>query len=145
MKDRFKIIPAAYMLLVKDEKILLLRRFQTTYYDGYYSLPAGHVEENETCLTSIIREAHEEVGIALKQKNLRFAHVLYRMHGIPAPYGRVDFFFTADKWGGEPQNMEPEKCDDVQWFPLDRLPENIVPEVRQAIENFRKSVFYREM
>lgn len=122
-----------------------MRRFQTAYYDGYYSLPAGHVEENETCTDSIIREAHEEVGIILKKENLRFSHVLYRMHGIPAHYGRVDFFFAAETWDGEPKNREPEKCDDIGWFPLDRLPDNMVPEVRQAIESFRNDIFYSEM
>lgn len=145
MKDRFKVIPAAYLLMVKEGEILLLRRFQTAYYDGCYSLPAGHVEENETCTDSIVREAHEEVGITLKKEDLRFAHILYRMHGIPAPYGRLDIFFTADKWVGEPKNMEPEKCDDIQWFPLGRLPENMVPEVRQAIESFQKGIFYSEL
>lgn len=145
MNDRFKVVPSVYLLMMRGGKILLLHRFQTGYFDGHYGLPAGHLEKEEMPADGIIREAYEEAGIKMKKEDLRFAHFLYRMSDIPSPHERADFFFAAEQWDGEPKNMEPEKCDDIQWFPLDHLPENIVPEVRQAIENFRKGIFYSEM
>ena len=45
-KERNKIIPASYAVLIKDNKVLLVRRFNTGYEDGKYSLPAGHVEKS---------------------------------------------------------------------------------------------------
>jgi len=27
--------------------------------------------------------------------------------------------------GGEPQNLEPHKCDEIKWFSLDKVPEKI--------------------
>ena len=35
---------------------------------------------------------------------------------------------------GEPVNNEPHKCDELRWARLDALPENVVGEVRQALE-----------
>ena len=40
---------------------------------------------------------------------------------------RVDYFFTATAWSGEPRIVEPEKCADLRWFPLDGLPDPVVP------------------
>ena len=37
-------IPAVYLLLVQDGKILLIRRCNTGYQYGNYSVPAGHME-----------------------------------------------------------------------------------------------------
>jgi hypothetical protein len=39
---------------------------------------------------------------------------------------------------------EPDKADDFGWFPLDRLPHNMVPYVRSAIERWRAGAFYGE-
>ncbi len=57
---------------------------------------------------------------------------------------RVAFFFEAKKWEGEPMNKEPEKCDDLKWFPLDDLPQNIIPYIKNAIQHYRKKVNYSE-
>ena len=38
---------------------------------------------------------------------------------------RADFFFIAKKWQVEPKIMEPEKCDAIGWFSLDKLPDPI--------------------
>jgi len=53
-------------------------------------------------------------------------------------------FFLAEKWKGEPQNMEAHKCDDLRWFDLDKLPENTIPYIKQAINCFLKGIFYSE-
>ena len=57
---------------------------------------------------------------------------------------RVSFFFSALRWRGEPRNLEPHKADDFRWFPLDHLPDNMVPYVRAAIERWRAGVLYGE-
>jgi len=138
-KDRFKFIIAVYLMLIEDGKILLLRRFNTGYEDGNYSLVAGHVDEGESFKEAIIREAKEEAGIEIDLKDIEVAHIMQRI-----PLGRVSVFLTAKKWSGEIKNMEPEKCDDLSWFDIDNLPENTIPYIREAIENYRKNILYSE-
>ena len=139
-KDRFKVIPTSHLILVKDGKILLLRRFNTGWGDGNYSVIAGHLDGNETFLQAMVREAEEEAGIELSQEDLEVVHVVHRKSNEE----RIDFFILAKRWKGDPRNMEPHKCDDLNWFEMDKLPENTIPYIRQAIGCFRKGVFYSE-
>jgi mutator protein MutT len=140
-KERFKITPAVYLILTKENKILLARRYNTGYFDGDYSFPAGHLDGNETLKQAIAREAKEEIGVFLESTNLELIHVMNRKILNDE---RVDFFFTAKKYQGEPKIMEPDKCDNLNWFKLDSLPENIIPYIRQVIDSFQNDIIYSE-
>lgn len=140
-KDRHKLIPASYLILMRDNEVLLLRRFNTGYEDGKYSMPAGHVDSGETFTEAVIREISEEVGITLKADDLHVAHM---MHRKSVDSERIDIFFVTEKWEGGVRNMEPRKCDDLSWFSLDNLPENTIPYIRQALEYVRDGKFYSE-
>lgn len=133
--ERHKAVPAVYVFLVRDGKLLLTRRKNTGYEDGNYMVPSGHVEKGESLREAMAREAMEEVGVALKKDNLHFAHVMYRAaHDETGE--RADFFFTAEHWEGEPRNMEPEKCDEVAWFPFSNLPANTVRYLKSAVQKW---------
>jgi ADP-ribose pyrophosphatase YjhB (NUDIX family) len=138
MRSRFPI--AVHLLFIKDGNILLLRRFNTGYEDGNYSLVAGHLEAGETVTQTAIREAQEEAGVQIAPENIEVAHVIHRKSNDE----RIDFFVQVKAWDGEIQNMELDKCDDLSWFPLAELPANTVPYVRNAIQNSRNGVFYSE-
>lgn len=144
IKDRHKIVPASYLVLIKDGKVLLLRRFNTGYEDGNYSMIAGHVDQGESFLQCIVREAEEEAGIKVKFGDLKVAHVMQRITSEKENNERVDMFFVADKWEGTIENKEPNKCDDVSWHSLDNLPSNTIPYIRQALECINKKIFYSE-
>lgn len=139
-KDRFKFIVAVYLMLIKDSgMILMLRRCNTGYEDGNYSLVAGHVEESESFREAIVREAKEEAGIDVDLEDVDIAHVMHRV-----VLGRISVFLTAKKWNGEIKNMEPEKCDDLSWFDSNNLPKNTIPYIKKAIENYENGVLYSE-
>lgn len=140
-KERFKIIPAVYLVLLADEKILLSRRYNTGYFDGYYSFPAGHLDGGETLKQAMVRETKEETGIVLDPAGLELIHIMNRR--IP-DNERIDFFFTTKKWQGEPKILEPDKCNDLSWFRLGNLPENIIPYIKQVIESFPNNIAYSE-
>ncbi len=140
MTQRFTYIGSAYLFLVKDGKILLQRRFQTGFEDGNYGVPAGHMDGGETPREACVRECSEEIGINIKSEDLTVVHTMYRHTNDE----RIDFFMTASHYKGEVRNMEPHKCDELQWFPLDALPENTIEYVRQAIEAYQSGSAYSE-
>jgi 8-oxo-dGTP diphosphatase len=120
-----------HLLFFRQGQVLLLRRFQTGYMDGHYSVPAGHLDGGETVTQAAVREAREETGLDLEPREIAFACVLHRNEDEE----RVDFFVTVRAWDGEPFNAEPHKCDELRWCPLDALPETIIPYVLQGIQN----------
>jgi len=89
------------------------------------------------------REAEEEVGLKLHPGDMSFSTVMHRMERGPQEE-RVDFFVQVHQWQGEPFNAEPEKCDDLCWVDVDQLPANVVPYVRQALENHRAGIRFDE-
>ena len=132
---------ASYLILIKDRQVLLARRYQTGFEDGKYSLPAGHVEAGETSTQALIREAKEEIGVTLAREQVRVSHVMHRKT-LDREY--VDMFYIAEKWSGEMENKEPDKCDDLSWFPIDQLPETTIPYVKRALENSFNGTAYSE-
>lgn len=132
---------AAYIILLRDRRVLLARRYNTGFEDGKYSLPAGHIESSESFTQTLVRETQEEIGISLKTNQAKVSHV---MHRKTPTREYVDIYYVSTDWDGAPKNMEPEKCDDLSWFPLNNLPENTIPYVRQAIEYSTKGIFYSE-
>lgn len=140
-KDRFQLSSAVYLLLIKDGRILLSRRHNTGWMDGMYSLVSGHLDGGEPLTSAMCREAEEEAGIVISPADLSFVHAMHRASDVEY----MDFFFTASGWKGEPYNAEPEKCDDMQWFPLDALPDNILPYVRQVLEDHRNGIAFSEI
>jgi 8-oxo-dGTP diphosphatase len=129
-----------HLLFFQEGKVLLLRRFQTGYMDGHYSVPAGHLDGGETITQAAIREAKEETGLDLEPAAITFACVFHRRDGDE----RIDFFVRVARWNGEPFNAEPHKCDELCWFKLSALPENIVPYVQQGIQNALTGVNFQE-
>lgn len=129
-----------HLFFFRENRVLLLRRFQTGFRDGDYSVPAGHLDGNETVISAGIREAEEEIGVRIEAKDMLFSSVMHRIEDDE----RVDFFVHVHKWQGEPFNAEPDKCDDLRWADVDQLPTNTIPYVRQALRNHFSGVQFDE-
>ncbi|GHO43555.1 NUDIX hydrolase [Ktedonospora formicarum] len=137
-RTRYTMPIAVHLLLLRDNEILLLRRNNTGYEDGNYSVIAGHVEKGEEVMQAMAREAYEEANIDITRENLKVVGIMHRK----TKSERIDFFLTAREWQGELRNKEPHKCDELAWYPLQNLPENTIPYVRQAIENFQAGKWF---
>lgn len=140
---RFQVVPAAYVLLRRRaggvEQLLLQLRRGTGYMDDHWAAAAaGHVEAGESVLEAAVREAAEELGIAIDPADLV---PLCAMHRTVAPHGpvdeRVDFFFECRRWSGEPATQEADKSADLRWLDLDSLPDPVVPHELQVIAALR--------
>ena len=131
MTTSFVVVPASYIYLLRDgaageTEVLLQLRSGTPYMDGHWAAAAaGHVEQGETAYTAAQREATEELGIT--EVDLAFEFTMQRTQGGEPIDERVDFFFTARSWTGEPRIIEPHKCAELRWSSLDDLPHPVVP------------------
>lgn len=141
--ERFRAIVAVHLLLLRGEEVLLLRRANTGYEDGNYSVIAGHLDGHETARQAMVREATEEAGIHVAPEHLRFVHVMHRKEAAEADE-RIDLFFAATEWHGEPVIRDPDKCSELRWTALHTLPPNVVPYVRVALEHFQQNCAYSE-
>jgi len=129
-----------HLLFFRGDQVLLLRRFNTGYGDGQYSVPAGHLDGDETVIAAAAREGLEETGVRIEAGDIAFSSVVHRKDGEE----RVDFFVHIREWQGEPANTEPDKCDDLRWVSLEQLPDNVIPYVRKAIQNHRDGIRFYE-
>jgi 8-oxo-dGTP diphosphatase len=140
--ERFAVVPAAYVFFLRPRgdgsgtEVLLQLRQGTGYMDDHWAAAAaGHVERGETAEEAARREAAEEVDVS--DLALEFLTAMQRtQHDLPIDE-RVDFFFAARSWTGEPRIVEPAKCADLRWFPLDALPDPVVPHEKLVLDALR--------
>lgn len=129
-----------YLILPKQNEILLSLRKNTGYCDGYYGLVAGHVEDNESAIAAIIREAYEEVGIHIKPSSLKVVHVMHRQTNR----FNIDIFFKCHEWQGDITNLESNKCESLNFFPIKQLPSNTIDYISDALNAIANQNFYSE-
>ena len=133
---------AVHVVFVSDGEVLLLRRMNTGYEDGRWSVPAGHLDGGETVRAAALREAREEVDVGLALDDLTFGHVMHRRKADDEE--RIDFFVRAHRWEGDIRNAEPEKCEALAWVDPNRLPPDVIPYVSAGIAHVLEGTTYSE-
>ncbi|MCL2420729.1 MAG: NUDIX domain-containing protein [Defluviitaleaceae bacterium] len=146
MSEPFRSFSAVFPLIIKEDngrtKMLLHRRQNTGYQDGKLDIAAsGHVDENETATTAAVRECKEELGIAVKAEDLTFVHMQHRLSADRTYY---DIYFVVKDFAGTPAIMESEKCSELIWCDMDKLPDDVIACRRVVIGEYLKGNFYSE-
>ncbi len=142
MKKRYESKVAVFLILMRKVngkiEILLQRRYNTGYMDGKYDMAcSGHLEKGESLSMALVREAKEEIDLDIKEENLKLVSVIH-----PYKEDYINVFFITEKYEGTPKIMEHNKCDDLRWFDLDDLPENITIRNKNVIKNIQKGIIY---
>ena len=121
---------SAVFLVVRDDagSVLLRRRANTGYMDGYYDFPGGHVEDGESFAKTAVRELREETGLVACESDLSLRHI--NQNHLNKPY--INVTFDVNIWRVIPSSMEPNKCDDMQFFSLNALPKKCTLGVRDV-------------
>lgn len=140
--SRNKSITASYVIVQEGTKILLSKRLNTGYMDGHYQLPSGHTEPGETPSEAAVRELREETGLEATPENLVCVMTAYRRL---TEGDRVDFFFRAESWNGQPANPEPRKCGGWEWWDANKLPSETIPYLRELLEAIALGQHYAEL
>jgi len=136
--ERHLIYSAVYGILRKNNKVFLMRRFNTGYKDGFLMLPAGHIEKDELPRETMLRELKEETGVICDIESIIGAHAMHRVSDSNRTY--VDYYFEISKYEGEPENKEPEKCDQVGWYDEENLPDNTLLHVKTALKHIKNKI-----
>ncbi len=138
-RERYKLPTAVFIMLVRENQILLLKRATTGWMDGFFSIPAGSLDEGEEILKAAIREAKEEVGVDVEEGDVTLANV---QHCKMDEDRWINFFFMTNKWEGEPKVCEPHKHSEVKWVEISDLPKDMIPYVQRGIADFMGKKVY---
>jgi len=135
--ERFRVAAAVYGVMFDDDRVLLVRRAGSGYRDGDLSLPAAHLDGGEDAITGLIRELREEFTITADRDSCRLAVLLHRSPESSDDDEYLDLVFTVGRWTGALSIGEPDKCSELVWATLDRLPADVVDYVRVALHALR--------
>ncbi|MCB9798175.1 NUDIX domain-containing protein [Candidatus Nomurabacteria bacterium] len=106
------------VMIFKDGKVLVCKR-KGAHGQGQYAWPGGHLEYMESIVECAKRETREEAGIEIE--NVRFLRLMNLKEYAPKHY--VDIAMIADWKSGEPQVLEPEKCEFWGWYDPCEIPQ----------------------
>lgn len=142
--DRHSIIPAVWVIVQNSQnQVFLLRRANTGWRDGSWTVPAGHIEKGEGPTAAAIRELKEEAGLDIVADQLSDPLVYFHPEDTKINE-RVSVFFTLKSYTGTPVNAEPHKADKAGWFDLTDLPAELPPMLRQAFIDIANGLHYSE-
>ncbi len=119
-------IPGVGGVVYSSKGILLVRRDKDPG-KGLWSIPGGGVEVGETQEDALIREIYEETGVRCRIIRLvSTADII-----LPDAEGKIEYHYLLNHYIAEAytEELRPESAEaEVGWFPLDRLPQNEMPE-----------------
>jgi 8-oxo-dGTP diphosphatase len=127
------------VMVLKDGKVLLGKR-KGSHGAGEYAWPGGHLEHMESFEQCARREVKEETGMEIE--NVRFVRLLNMK--VYAPKHYIDIGLAADWKSGDPEVLEPEKCEEWGWYEMDNLPSPLFEAAKSTVECYRSGVNYQD-
>lgn len=118
---------AAGILRREDGCVLLTSRPPGKDYAGYWELPGGKLEADETVPQALVRELREELGLTITPEDVRpwrtlladYPHTFVRLH-----------FCLINAWQGEPRMREGQNCT---WAPVPVAVRPVLPATAPAL------------
>jgi 8-oxo-dGTP diphosphatase len=120
--------------VVREGKFLLGKR-RGAHGEGSWAFPGGHLEYGETPEACAMRELEEETG--LKARSLKVSSWTNDIFENGQQY--ITIFFLVEQFEGEPQRLEPDKCEGWSWFTRSDFPSPLFPSVRSFMEKERQA------
>lgn len=122
--------PTVSVVIYKDGEVLMLKRAKEPFR-GYWVLPGGYINVEETPEEAAIREAKEEVNVEISLEKLIGA---YRIDDDPRGIN-IDIIYSAQSKGSIA--LSPEDSE-FKYYKPNSLPELIAYKHREAIGGWSK-------
>ncbi len=134
-KDYIGVGCGAVILNEKNEILLMKRGRACRSKIGWWSIPGGSVDFFEKIEEALKRELREEIGVdieIIKQLTLtEYFNKEEQQHWVSPQY-------LCKIIKGTIENKEPDKCEEIRWFSLERLPEKLVYPAINALDALKK-------
>ncbi|OXM55034.1 NUDIX hydrolase [Amycolatopsis alba] len=104
----------AYGRLIRDGKILFIRRRPGSFLGGHWELPGGTVEPGEEPAETVVREFAEETGLTVRVTGERGNRSWDDVEGRPMRIHATVYALT-EKEPGEVV-LDPEEHDAFTWY-----------------------------
>jgi 8-oxo-dGTP diphosphatase len=122
---------------------ILMGRRRGAHSAGDWALPGGHFDFGEEIEATVRREAQEECGSDLAFGPMKLLCISNIRAFLPDRH-YLDLVFRAEWVSGEPQNMEPDKCEGWHWVYMDEPPTPLSPFSGPMFEAFRTGQLVHE-
>lgn len=117
----------------EDTCILLLKRSETdSFYPNFFSLPGGHVEEEESDIQALVREFIEETGKRVRITNFYTS--------FETPEKTVNVYLVEDLTPNQEIKLNPKEHSAYHEFTIDSIyvhKDIITPKVYDILEEIR--------
>jgi 8-oxo-dGTP diphosphatase len=106
------------IIIERNNKVLLGKR-KGSHGSGSWAFPGGHLEFNESLEDCATREVMEETGLTINNiRKYTFTNDIMKEENKHY----ITCYLKADCDTGEPKIMEPNKCEEWNWFGWNELP-----------------------
>lgn len=120
--------------IIFDEQnriLLMYRTEKCEFYPDCWFLPSGKVEKSEDSMVAVIREVREETSLEVK--------VIREVWNGINERGISEVAYLCERVNGIVRNVEgPERCRELEYFPLNNLPVNIHKKTLEIIRAYEK-------
>ena len=147
MKSNIKQIthrPVVTLIIYKDNKVLLQKRDD----NGCWAIHGGGIELGEKYIETLKREIKEELNIEPINPDLMGIYSGKELFNIyPKSKDQVyilNHVFFCENYKGK-ITFEDAEVEDIQWFDLDKLPENIFKVNKPILKDVKEFVKNRKV
>lgn len=132
---------AVVSVIMRSNKILLLKRKNTPWMNWYWWLPGGRLDTWESMTHGAVRELEEETWIKIKENDISFKWVV---HHKDDRWERIYFVISTENPVWTLENKEVDKCEQIEWFDTSNLPNKITPQVSICLNIVNKNITFSE-